>query len=521
MVRNGFEDLRNVLKDLDEYICYNRSNSLNVFTSGTLINVALPSNSNIVSLWFYYLYLKGYVSNGFPLFKVYYEGSTTFVAGDAQIKSYMEQYIENRNPDDERQLFIFNGSPQMFQMFDEEKSFEFGNWSYEVDDVVSNYLAIKGFLNNVKFVSVKSIDTDKITKHILIVDHHTEFDGYWSKIILKVLSASVRWAKPYLVQPYSEIETNFLSKISEAICKDNFPTMDAKDEIYSELADLIMSAFDITVVRKEKLRSFYSITTDRKLDSLSSEIDNLERNINACIEDMRHYINVKNEKTHQRAYLKIKRAEGVDESFNEFIDMLYNNCLDIRVSNTVVEFFHKSFLSYVNGESYIDDILHSSAIHWDDRIKTLLKALFVDKIVDIRMVSRYYIDFSNNSVNSCIREYMDDYGLLPTELENCMLNPHHHEYGCLGENRELAQQDAANGNYYDALLRLTYITGSINLEEEPTFDRFRAYLRNCFSGVNEYLKCFIFKCDEDKEENYLTANEVLSRLTKEGYCEAD
>lgn len=510
---NSFDILKNTMRDVDEYLSYTNASS-NSFLGNGYLKYDFPNDTNIISLWFIYLSLNGFINSNSdtPNFLI----RSTTICNDYNIDdeigykdclNWLANYIGGRLCNNRNEIVIIKAN-SYYRIFSENEEFEIEDWAFETDKVVSNFIAIKNLVDKVVFVKANSTSDSSVgTKFFVFIgdDNDCPIDPFWSKFIIKILSASVRWAKPLLLKPYTDKENSFLSKLSDAVCKDSLTQLEDSNEIYEDLAYLIKQSLNMNDIRKERLRSFSHFSIDKRLRELYNLISSIEDEISNLTDELRRKTINKNDLIHQRAYLTLQRDNDDNVEFDEFLDMLFEKFIDIKIRNTQVEFFHKSLLSNVVGKQFLEDTLNSPVTSsWGNDLKTLLRAIFVDETVNLQMQSCYYIDFETNRIDTWLRDYSSEY---PQEVQNCFPNPHHHQYNCIGENREYLQADAVNGDYYSVLCRLTYLTGSINLEEEPTFEAFVSMLRSYINGRNEDCKCFVLNGD------YFTAKEVLSQIS--------
>lgn len=158
---------------------------------------------------------------------------------------------------------------------------------------------------------------------------------------------------------------------------------------------------------------------------------------------------------------KIMHADGANEHMQELVDYIIkykaNSIMDIaKVSDTAFE------IEFIADHMYYDDRLfdilknkRASKLHHDQPLGQLLQGIRDSKF-DVRWTGRLHIDIQANEVKAAdLQQFHPDY----------LINPHLHEFSCLGTNAGQIRKAIEAGNYIGMFEQLLGTVGSINLSD--------------------------------------------------------
>lgn len=176
----------------------------------------------------------------------------------------------------------------------------------------------------------------------------------------------------------------------------------------------------------------------------------------------------------------LSRVNSVGED-NELLDyVLCNKGIDIvRANNGVIEFIINTVISNFDpdlaeqalnrfGESffyrhYQYGTTYENQEMTDERIQRLMRAIFLDEIMQLRVCAAYQMNCANGSVTA-IRGFFFNEKTLADHIPN----PHLQVYSCLGDNEALILEAMTRRDYVGAMVLCGSSAANINLAEANT-----------------------------------------------------
>lgn len=182
-------------------------------------------------------------------------------------------------------------------------------------------------------------------------------------------------------------------------------------------------------------------------------------------------------------------GNGEDEASKELTNYFLNNRQLVFTSSQDTRFCYwvKTYLTYWDeraAESYIktrNGYLYEGARSRDldmDKFEKLLRAIFIDRTVRIRMAAAFRFEFSDRNINIDINDGDNQ----PAELNGYMLNPHSMYNHCWGSATRNLSEALSAGDYIGAVGVTTYAASELNIPDSSTaqFSRWLAESKwNC------------------------------------------
>ena len=241
---------------------------------------------------------------------------------------------------------------------------------------------------------------------------------------------------------------------------------------------------------KNALKGFETQFEKKKITELEASI----RNYNSNIEDLSYRISQALTKIRELNYqligLQEKVNAGVEE--NEIMDFfLANKHLNlINATNGVIKFVVSDYLTYfdedqaekmINKESSY--LYYNNPLSFED-MKAVLKAIFIDKEIKLRVCAAYEIDTNDMTVRAIGQHrYGADYAFQ-------MPNPHIDGYSCLGNYTTIFRECMANHDYLTAVTQAIASAKSLNFGDSVVMQRFASILAgNVRTGAPNSDKC--------------------------------
>ena len=242
-----------------------------------------------------------------------------------------------------------------------------------------------------------------------------------------------------------------------------------------------------------------------RINELNREIEHARNAIDNILADISRY-----ETSIRRFTDELFGIENkpVDDGSNEVISFLNasKNVSFTKVNdNGTFTFYCHGFLSnYPDGVAAM--IANRNSVLYEgydgpcteDRI-ALIKAIFVDETLCVRMGAYYALNPSQNMI-------VGQGGFKGPEfrLTNCIPNPHIYHYSCLGGNGSAIASCVAKGDLVGALSQCAASAISLNIRETPTFRYFLVDL------LSDEFKCIVAPGKEEP----MTATEACAYLAE-------
>lgn len=252
---------------------------------------------------------------------------------------------------------------------------------------------------------------------------------------------------------------------------------------YTELIERFAKRFDFrTQAVRNMLRGFENAFEKDKLREVRNQISHNRNRIDELDRQFRNlYVQIA-DLTTQELGLIAKIRDGVDDgedtefmeyflcnkSLNlvhvhdgeiEFIVQTTVSSYDPEVVETALEKFGRSFFY----RHYETDGKYQNKEMTDERIRRLIKALFLDEVLKLRVCAAYRLNFSNGSFAG-----LSHYEFPPEILMDHTPNQHIQYYGCLGNNRRPIERAMLDRDYVGAVSNCCASATNINFTEANT-----------------------------------------------------
>ena len=267
--------------------------------------------------------------------------------------------------------------------------------------------------------------------------------------------------------PLTELETKLIRSLSKT---DGYI-------MYSETILEMAKAYDFRELKINRELEGFEINFEKaRLDSLESSIRGKQNEIDRYIEmigimraDVRKLMMDKmgielmasKEDTNglrdlfiAEKNLELKMVDGGNVYYyvNNYMNSWDDAVVDLYVDNE-----RSSFYEY-----------QGSGIRNRSDRKKLLKAIFEDRIVRIRIKTGFVLKTRDQIIITSWNSYPD--------MPNRMPNPHIHHYECLGDNDVAFHDFFGSGNYAGAILQSMHSSGQVTLSDTAVMERFLPFL---------------------------------------------
>ena len=252
---------------------------------------------------------------------------------------------------------------------------------------------------------------------------------------------------------------------------------------YTDLIESIAKRFDFrTAAVRNMLHGFEGAFEREKLDAVRTQIGQHRRRIERLDDEYRNLFMQIDDLTTQELGLIAKIRDGgnngedtelveyflCNKSLNivnvcggeiEFVVQTTASSYDPDVVETALAKFGRSFFyrHYETGRSYENKEMT------DERIRRLIKALFLDEVMKLRVCAAYRLNFANGNYQG-IRNYR----FTAETLMDHTPNQHIQYYACLGNNRRPIEQAMLNRDYVAAVSNCCASATNINFTEANT-----------------------------------------------------
>lgn len=252
---------------------------------------------------------------------------------------------------------------------------------------------------------------------------------------------------------------------------------------YIELIEQFAKSFDFrTQAIRNMLHGFENAFEKDKLKIIQDQIAYNRRRIADLDEEFRSLFTIIDDLTTQELGLIAKIRDGVNDGEDtELMEyFLCNKSLDlVSVKNGEIEFIVKTTVSNYDpevvetalskfGESFFYRHYETGAKYdnkemTDERIHRLIKALFIDEVLKLRVCAAYRLNFSTGDYRG-----LSSYRFTPEILADYTPNQHIQYYACLGNNHPSIRQAMLNRDYVSAVSNCCASATNINFTEANT-----------------------------------------------------
>lgn len=234
-----------------------------------------------------------------------------------------------------------------------------------------------------------------------------------------------------------------------------------------------------------RLADFLNVSRNRALESTSREVSNIRDRIDEYLRYIGEYRAQLSEKL---AYLRGLELDADNTNAEDFAAYIKNN-----KAVRIVEFGSSTMRIVVDGffEYYDTDPLEeylaspgsmvyrrTSGTNLEgDKIKKLLKAIFIDEVLRVRVCSAFTVDVDSNRIRA-----LQDYSY-PTEYRKHYPNPHIQHYACIGDYSQSMAEYLASGNFIGAVEQCIASNQTMNFYDSAVTSALVSDLVNIYDSV--------------------------------------
>ena len=272
-------------------------------------------------------------------------------------------------------------------------------------------------------------------------------------------------------QGVSELEMELINSLREKT-----------PEKYHEVIAKIASQYDFRACKIRKLLKGFESKSDRiERDELKNRIADILNNVDYLNRQISDNLKSKNDLDVKLLGLEA-RLSGCNEE-SEIMDYFLCNqkLVLLNVSDSIMRFGVKTYIEYFdedmassmisNMHSYIyyPDGSDGSAIIPKESMNKLMKAIFVDQILKVRVCAAYEFNLSGNV------HPLQDFGF-GYEFNDCVPNPHIDGFRCLGNYTRTINELLLSRDYITAIEQCVASAKSLNFGDSPVMNLFSSSL---------------------------------------------
>lgn len=252
---------------------------------------------------------------------------------------------------------------------------------------------------------------------------------------------------------------------------------------YTELIEQFAKKFDFrTQAVRNMLRGFENAFEKDKLQAVQRQITDNRNRLERLEQQFRDlYVQIADLTTQELGLIAKIRGDGDNGEDTEFMEyFLCNKSLNlVRVSGGEIEFIVETTISSYDPEvvetaldkfgksffyrHYETHGKYQNKEMTDERIHRLVKALFLDEVLKLRVCAAYRLNFANGGYYG-LRNYN-----YPAEiLVDHVPNQHIQVYGCLGNNESYIRRAMVNRDYVAAVSNCCASATNANFTEANT-----------------------------------------------------
>lgn len=284
------------------------------------------------------------------------------------------------------------------------------------------------------------------------------------------LSAFMRhyFRKAFAEQPATEKEMELMKALASVSRDDN------STDTYLRLIEEFAEPYDFRSAQiRQALGKFTTRAKEARRKSVERTIQNANDTIRNYHEELGKQLAIREKAQWELAGLTI--GDGEDTASKELMNYFLNNRQLVFTSANGDNFNYwvKTYLTYWDdrmAESYIkthNGYLYEGARSFDlniDKFEKMLRAIFIDRTIRVRMTAAYRFTFSGSNINLDINSGDTQ----PTELKGYMLNPHPMYNNCWGTASRNLSEALSAGDYAGAVGVTTYAASELNIADVST-----------------------------------------------------
>lgn len=257
-------------------------------------------------------------------------------------------------------------------------------------------------------------------------------------------------------------------EIVKTLTKRYAPSYETKIQEFAKRFD-----FRSQVIRNQ-LTGFETHFDRRKLESVRSQISDMDRRIRELENNFSSYYQQMNDLRTQECGLVDKITHGGGAESSELLDYflcnnslhlvsVYNGEIKFIVTTTVANFDPDAAESVIqNNRSYIYEYRDNENMT-ADRVKRLMTEIFVKETMKIRICAAYSLNFDNGRYAG-----ISGYDFPSDIIMDHTPNQHIQAFHCLGGNEATIRQSMRNRDYVGAVAACVQSAKSVNVQESAT-----------------------------------------------------
>lgn len=288
--------------------------------------------------------------------------------------------------------------------------------------------------------------------------------------------------KAFAEHPATDKEMQLMRALASTNREDN------STDTYLQIIEEFAEPYDFrSATIRNALIDFTTKAKKSRIKAVEKTIDNANKSISNYHEEIGKQLAVREKAQWELAGLMC--GDGQDEASKELMNYFLANkqLIFTGTGDGYFNYWVKSYLTYWDersAESYIKTrggYLYAGARDYDldmDKFEKLLRAIFLDRTVKVRMTAAYQFFFNSSEINININRSDSQ----PTELNGYMLNPHSMHHSCWGTASRNLSEALNAGDYSGAVGVTIYAASELNIVDVSTelFSRWLAESKwNC------------------------------------------
>ena len=411
----------------------------------------------------------------------------SLLGGDVSLTSTLRAIIAPRMPDGVRLIQAVRGIAMNCDT---------------VNNIVLSTYATQSNVLYIANLAAQSSETNEGMFNIVKQDFLAEYDGYEELEIIegyfaksfsmlcfinRDLQTSVIVVKRLDTRKLHLLQTATLAimpwyydpKNRDSITEDELALLESlggKDYIaYVTCLNKLIEKYDVRAIRIRRLMDGFETRADNKrIESVKRDLESYASTINSYNNSIAQLIREKNEKQIVLMGLKQKVAETEGRGSELMGYLIRNSRIDVADVNddavTIIakdyfEFFDEDLVERSLNNSYSDVYSMSSDSICAEDMAQLLRAIFLDKEIKLRVAAAYQICIGSgvNGIGRYLRDGMYD---------DAMPNPHIYYYECLGDYVRTLNQLVQEDDYIGVVDQCLASVRSLNWGDSCVMERF-------------------------------------------------
>lgn len=226
--------------------------------------------------------------------------------------------------------------------------------------------------------------------------------------------------------------------------------------------------------RREMLKGFLSATKQAGIDDAVRRINNENEEIERYYAEIRNRMRNINELNIRLTGLRALVSEDADNEFveyienNEFVEIVEfanRTAMTIGCSGYLTYFDSDRLETYIdNKNSFLYGCIRRNVVSDEDFV-TLLKGIFIDQTLKLRVWAPYKIDMSQMWVDGCA-------GYTNGKDDTHMANPHIYHFSCIGNHKTDMNECLRKGDYIGLIETCIASARNLNFSDSTVCSEF-------------------------------------------------